>query len=80
MCDIARERDRIDAMIAETIAPFRYMDSAGDAMLVDLACAALSMQFLDIVAPAAIRARCENAIARMCSGQAERSCAPMPAE
>jgi hypothetical protein len=81
MCDIARERQRIDALIAEAITPFRYLDSAGDALLVDLACAALSAQFLDFVAPAAIRARCESAVARLRrSRDADQAFAPMPAE
>lgn len=81
MCDIARERHRIDALIAEAITPFRYLDSAGDALLVDLAFAALSAQFLDFVAPAAIRARCESAVARLRRApEAERAFLSMPAE
>ncbi|PPQ26969.1 hypothetical protein CCR94_21345 [Rhodoblastus sphagnicola] len=68
-------------MIAEAIAPFRYMDSAGEALLADLAFATLSVQFLDFVAPAAIRARCESVTARLLrSRDAERACASMPAE
>ncbi|MCW2276505.1 hypothetical protein M2321_004113 [Rhodoblastus acidophilus] len=81
MCDIARERQRIDALIAEAITPFRFMDSAGDAFLVDLACAALDAQFLDFVAPAAIRARCEKVIARLRGARgADPAFAVAPAE
>jgi len=80
MCDIARERLKIDALIAETITPFRFMDSAGDAFLADLACAALEARFLDFVAPAAIRARCESVIARMRGVEAKHVHAVAPAE
>jgi len=81
MCDIARERQRIDALIAEAITPFRFMDSAGDAYLVELAYAALSEQFLDFVAPAAIRARCESVIGRLRGLRGEGAAyAVMPAE
>ncbi|MCW2316473.1 hypothetical protein M2322_002021 [Rhodoblastus acidophilus] len=87
MCDIARERNRIDAMIVEAIAPFRYLDSAGEALLVDLACASLSIEFLDFVAPWAIRARCERVVGGLLRARRarqetrqEQACVVMPAE
>jgi hypothetical protein len=69
MCDIAKERQKIDALIAEAIAPFRFMDAGGEALLVDLACASLGDHFLDFVSPSAIRARCESVVARLLRGR-----------
>lgn len=81
MCDIARNRQHIETLIVEAITPFRYLDSAGEALLVDIACAELGVRFLDFVAPAAIRTRCENVIARLRRARdADQAYVAMPAE
>jgi hypothetical protein len=66
MTDINRKRPTIDATRAEAVAPFRYLDSAGEGLLSDLAFASLGDSFLDFVSPANVpqakmRARCEDA-------------------
>jgi hypothetical protein len=64
MCDIEKERRKIDALIEETVSPFWYADVGNRDALVEFAVRCLRDDYSGFCTDECIRARCEAHVAR----------------
>jgi len=65
MCDIEKERGKIDAIIDMNISPFWFEDARNQNALVDIAVRCLCENYIDLCSEECMRSRCEAHIARI---------------
>jgi hypothetical protein len=63
MCDIEKERRKVDVLLDTSISAFWFEDPRNKTTLVELACKCLHEDYCHLCSDGCIRARCEDYIA-----------------